>query len=222
MRLCTLTLFGLSAAILASCGGPSAVEYRLTFDTQEPAAVEELSKATIRVMQRRLDRIGGELMGQDIAKDSDGLTLTMNVSDSKSAKALTEEMTAPFDLQIMTQTDTATGSDVTVEGLGAFTRTGVAGEDLGMVRSGTNVDKKTGYVLIQFTDAGLAKMRDVFAKNVGKQLGLFVRGKLVSSLEVKGTDLQNPLVIDGVPNPEVAAIFADDVNVGNHVVVSPL
>lgn len=222
MRFSTLTAFGLSAAILAGCGGPADVSYRLTFDTQDPGQTEELSKASIRVMQRRLDNLGADLTGQTISKDADGVTVNLTVSSSAAADELTYQMTAPFDLQIMALAESATGADLTVEGMGGFNATGVTGDDIEMVRAGTNPETKGGYVIIDFTDAGTAKMEDIFASNVGNSLGLFVRGKLVSGLDVLSADLPDPLVIGGIPEPAYGQIFADDVNVGIHVTVSPL
>lgn len=222
MRFSTFTILGLSAAILVACNGQTSVDYRLTFDTQDPATVEELSKATIRVMQRRLERLNAEVLDQSIVRDADGVTLSLTISDSTIAQTLTEEMTAPFDMQIMLQAESATGADIAVEGMGGFNGTGITGKDLSIVRSGKNPETSGGYVLIPLTEKGLTVLRDVFTRNVGKNLGLFVRGNLVSTLAIKSADLPNPLVIDGVPDAELAAIFADDVNVGNHVTVSPL
>jgi hypothetical protein len=222
MKFHSLSVFALSAAFLVGCGGPGTVEYRLTFDTQDAGMVKEFTDATIRVMQRRMDRLGVDMTEQNIAKDSDGVTVTIGMSNGDAADALTEELTAPFDLNIMTMAESESGADLVVEGLGGFNATDVTHEDIKMVASGTNTETEGGYVLLHFTDAGIAKMRAVFAANVGKSIGLFVRGRLVSSLEVKSAELPSPLVIDGVPNPELAAIFADDVNVGSHVTVSPL
>jgi hypothetical protein len=222
MKFHALSVFALSAAFLVGCGGPATVEYRLTFDTQDAGLTKEFTDATIRVMQRRMDRLGVDMTKQDIAKDADGVTVTIGMSNGDTADALTKEMTAPFDLNIMTMAEAETGADLVVEGLGGFNATDITHEDINMVASGSNDATGAGYVLLHFTDAGLAKMRAVFAANVGNSIGLFVRGRLVSSLEVKSAELPSPLVIDGVPNPELAAIFADDVNVGTHVTVSPL
>jgi preprotein translocase subunit SecD len=222
MKFHSLSVLALSTAFLVGCGGPGTVDYRLTFDTQDAGMVKEFTDATIRVMQRRMDRLGVDMTKQEIAKDADGVTVSIGMSDGNAAQALTDELTAPFDLQIMTMAETETGADLVVEGLGGFNATNVTHEDIEMVASGMNDETGAGYILLHFTDAGDAKMRAVFASNVGKSIGLFVRGMLVSSLEVKSAELPSPLAIDGVPNPELAAIFADDVNVGSHVTVSPL
>ena len=213
-------LFGLSLAILAACGGPATVSYRLTFDSTDPATVEELSKAAIRVAERRLDRLGATITEQKIAKDVDGVTVELRISDAASAEALTSELTAPFDMQIMVETTEQ--ADITVEGFGGFKLTPVNGDDIVNILAAMNPEDKTGVVRINFTPEGLEEMRDLFRANVGKNIGLFVRGRLVSALTVESADLPNPLVIDGIPNVEMAMIFADDVNVGLHVTVTPL
>lgn len=214
-------LFGLSLAFLAACGGPTTVSYRLTFDVQDPVSVEELSKATIRVAERRLDRMGAEVTEKNVVKDAGGMTLTLGVSDATSAATLTDELTAPFDLQFMAAT-TESGADVMVEGFGGFNATGVTGDDLTHILAHANAETGGGLVRINFTDEGREKLRGVFSENVGNTIGLFVRGRLVSALEVKDASLPNPLVIDGIPDAELAQIFADDVNVGLRVTVTPL
>lgn len=220
MKARMFVIYGLSAAILAACGGPATTSYHLTFDTQDPGDVSMLTTATVRVMQRRLDRLGAELFGQHVVQDAEGANLEITASDKGALDELTAEMTAPFDLDIMVAT---TGSgDVAVEGYGSFAKTGVTGDDIRMVLAKAADNGVGASVQIRFTDDGLAKMRDLFKKNVGKDLGLFVRGRLVSALTVKSAELPNPLVIDGIPDAELATIFADDVNVGIHVTVTPL
>lgn len=218
----SLVISGLSLAILAGCGGPVTANYRLTFDTQDVGEVEVLTKATVRVAQRRLDRLGAELFGQHMVQDAEGANLELTISTSAGAKALEEELAAPFDLNIMAVTDDAATADVTVEGFGSFKKTAVNGDDIQMVTAKPNADGKGASVQIKLTEDGLGEMRELFKQNIGKSLGLFVRGKLVSALTVASSDVPNPLVIDGIPDAELASIFADDVNVGLHVTVTPL
>ncbi len=222
MHIARLSLFGLSLAILASCGGPATVSYRLTFDSTDPQTVEALTQATIRVMQRRLDRMGSALTEQTVTQDAEGANLTFTVEHAGAGEDLTAEMTTPFDLQIMESTTDVDTADLTVEGFGAFNKTDVSGKDIRNIEASTDPKTKGGIVQINFTPEGLAKMKTLFEDNVGNDLGLFVRGKLVSALTVQSADLPNPLVIDGIPDAELASIFADDVNVGTHVTVTPL
>ncbi len=217
----TFVISGLSLAILAGCGGPVTREYRLTFDSQDPEVVETLTKATIRVVERRLDRMRAQLFGQHTVQDPDGATLELTISSADGANAMAKEMTAPFDLEIMAAAPEGASGDIVVDGFGRFVKTGVSGDDIEIVGAIAKSDG-TATVQIRFTDAGLIEMRHVFVANVGKSLGLFVRGKLVSALIVQSADLPNPLVIDGVPDLELANIFADDVNVGLHVTATPL
>ena len=220
MRSRVTPIFGLSLLVLAACSG-SAVSYRLTFDTQDPQRVEELTDAALRVIERRLDRHGASLTERSVSQDADGATLDLTISDGGVAGALAEELAAPFDLQIMLGTTDVANADVTVEGLGAFDETGVTGEDIETVVASA-ADGGGAMVRIVFTEDGLAKMAKIFKENVNKDLGLFVRGRVVSVLTINSADRPNPLVIAGSPDAELAAIFADDVNVGIHVTVTPL
>lgn len=222
MRFRPSPLIGLSLAFLAACGGDATVRYRLTFDTQDPASVEELTQATVRVVERRLARMEAGLAEQNVIKDADGVTLELTVDDGAAAETLTSEMTAPFDLQIMIGTTDVANADVTVEGLGAFDETGVTGDDLVNVVAEANPETQGGRIEMYFTDEGRAELGGIFAANVGNDLGLFVRGRIVSALTIGAAELPSPLVIDGVPDAEMAQIFADDVNVGTHVTVTPL
>lgn len=221
MNMRAFVISGLSLAILVACGGPVTRDYRLTFDTQDPGEVEMFTKATVRVIQRRLERLDAQLFAQHTVQDADGATLELTISSSDGANALAEEMAAPFDLDIMAEAPAGASGDIVVEGFGAFVATGVTGEDIQIV---TTVGKETGGAIVQirFTDTGLTEMQELFRNNVGKRLGLFVRGKLVSALTIADATLPNPLLIDGVPDLELANIFADDVNVGLHVTVTPL
>lgn len=220
MRFHPLFLAPLSAVVLASCGSAT-VSYRLTFDTQDIAIEEEMTKAALRVISRRLDRLETAIGEQNIVKDADGVTVELVIPDRAAAETLTAELTQPFDLQIMTQTD-APNPDVTVEGLGGFAATGVTHDDIVRVSSVKSEDGAGAVVLIYFTDEGHAKLGEAFKASVGKTIGIFVRGALVSALTVTDPAAQNPLVISGVPDLELANIFADDVNVGAHVTVTPL
>ncbi len=221
MRFHTLTVLGLSVAILAACGGPTTVTYRLTFDTQDPTSVEELTKAAIRVAERRLERLDATLSEKNIVKDAEGVTLTLGVSDGESANILTEEMTSDFTFDIM-ETTTASGADVTVEGLGGFLRTDVNGDDIVSIVAAPSPGGQGALVRIKFTEEGLEQMRALFGTNVGKDLGLFVNDRLVSTMRVLDANFPTPLIIDGIPDIELAQIFADDVNVGLNVTVTPL
>lgn len=218
----SLTIFGLSLGILAACGGPATVTYRLTFDSTDPGTIEELTNATLRVAERRLDRMKATVEDSTITKDEAGVTLELKVSDAASAETLTAELTTPFDLHIMVATTDVANADVTVEGFGAFNETGVTGDDLVNIIASADPATNGGIIRINFTTEGLVKMRALFQNNVGNDLGLFVRGRLVSALTVASADMPNPLVIDGIPDAELARVFADDVNVGTHVTVTPL
>lgn len=85
-------------------------------------------------------------------------------------------------------------------------------------------DRSTGNIGIelQFTPSGRATLEHVFRNNAGRQLGIFVRGLLMSKLTIPDAMPEERIVIRGVPSEEAAEIFSADVNVGLHVTFAPL
>jgi len=63
-------------------------------------------------------------------------------------------------------------------------------------------------------------VKDALVKTKGTQVALIVRNQLVSTFQSQGIGREN-IFIDGVPTPELASIFSDDVNVGVHVTFVP-
>ena len=49
-----------------------------------------------------------------------------------------------------------------------------------------------------------------------------MRDQLVSTLLVDTDEVKDKIVIQSIPNPELAEIFSDDVNVGIHVTFTPV
>lgn len=216
----TLATTGLFLAFLTACSGPGSTTYRLTFDTQDPLTIDELTKATVRVMERRLDRMQVELLDKNIVKDAEGVTVELRVEDGNAVEPLTDELTQPFTAQMMLATDDPQPA-VMVEGLGGFNETDVSGDDVINVLAFADDDGQGATVQIRLTDDGHAALQEIFREHVGETLGLFVRGKLVSALTIVDPTVPNPFVIDGVPNIDIAQIFADDMNVGLNVTITP-
>ena len=94
-------------------------------------------------------------------------------------------------------------------------------EHLEWVEAAEELDNK-GRITLSFSPEGRELMRTVFRQNVGRNIGLFVREKLVAKLQVDTAELKDDIIITGIPSPELARVFADDVNVGLHVIFTPL
>lgn len=212
----------LSLLALTACGGPSTVSYRLDMDVTGTTQVQELTEASFRVIERRLDSMGATVEDKNIVRDGSGTLITVTTGNKETTDALTSQLTQPFDLQIMAEAGEGVTPDITVEGHGGFVLTGITGDDLAWVLGRQVPGQEIGEVQLQFTNAGRAKMNGLFETMQGKNIGLFVRGQLVSKLAVEAGAMDQALMISGIPTPELAGIFADDVNVGTHVTFTPI
>lgn len=214
-----LSMFiGLAALLLTSCSGGN-VTYKISFNTERAEEQSALLLASLRVIERRLSRMGDQLLEQDIkAKDGEHFII-LRIRERTAQETLTGELTSPFTLHVMQQSPEAT-ADIVVEGHGGFAKTPVTEKHLQWIEARAN--GKQGMIILDFTEEGRAEMQKVFRANRKKAIGLFVRGKLVSKLVVETDTVTDDIVIQNIPSLEIAKIFADDVNVGLHVTFVPV
>jgi len=213
-------LAAFAALLLTACGGGSyAVTYDLSFNVTDQTQVSNLSDAASRVVQRRLDNMGVIQPGIELGKEGSG-SLTVTVPDKEGADELTRQLTSPFTMQVMTQTGSGSTPDISVEGHGGFTKTDITTQDFVGVEAGKDGTGKVRARIIM-TDAGRAKMNALFKAQKGKNIGIFVRDRLISQLKITSDSLTDDLQIQNIPNLLVAEAFMDDVNVGLHVVYTP-
>ncbi len=205
--------------VLAACTGNSEVKYRLTFDVQDPEEVELFTQAALRVIDRRLERLNASVAESEITKDANGVTVTLHIPETVE-ETLTNELTAPFDVDFLLSTNEAE-PDTTVEGMGGFNLTGIGSGTLLGVTASQDETTNTGIIVLHFNEEGTVQMQKLFRENVGKDIALFVRGLLVSKFAIASSDFNSMLVIQPIPDYELAKIFADDMNVGLHVTVTP-
>ncbi len=218
--LATLTL----SLLLASCGQQT-VKLKVTFDTKDPTLRADLSTAALHVIQGRLQGMKKELLGKTVLEDGDTETITLRVADADTATKLRERLTAPFTMEIMKQVDEGQG-DVKTDKNGEFKATGLTTRSFDWVTVGpavTENGKTMGSVILTFTGDGQKLLKDIFAKNSGGTIGVFVRGILMSKKLIdKADSTLTSISVDGIPSPGLAAAFADDSNVGLHVTFTPL
>lgn len=189
-------------------------------DTEETA---KLAEQTRDVMQRRLESMGEENVKTETVSSASGSAIvavtTKNIGPLNS---LTDAMMQPFDFAILSQAQDGEKADVTVEKYGAFVKTGITGADLSWVEADQEPGKDLGRVHLVFTINGRNKIAALFKKMKGKNIGIFVRGQLISLLQVETDELKEDIVIQDIPSVDLAHAFADDVNVGIHVTITPL
>jgi hypothetical protein len=208
--------------LLAGCGS-SVLSYRLTYDTQDAARKTELSQAAERVLGRRLIGLKQDnVQPSDIKISADENTVEVHAASAAIANELTRQLTQPFTMSIMIQTESGASADLSNPKFGSFDQTGITEKDFDWVKAGNSGTMKgKGAVLLTFTKDGGVKLQEIFSANRGKTIGVFVRGLLMSRKVVTPQDTQESILVDGVPSAELASVFADDVNVGLHVKFAP-
>lgn len=211
----------LTLLTVSGCGGKSTVTYTLSFDTQSSEEQTALSLASIRVIERRLERIGELVLKKDIVTEDGTISLSLVLKNPEAAETLTRELIQPFSLAIMEEAPEAEAETV-VAGHGGFRSTGITQVHLKRVDAGEDIQAPgKGQAILFFTEEGREHMTEAFRKNKGKAIGLFIRGKLVSKLLVETDTVLDTILIREIPSVELASIFADDVNVGLHVTFTP-
>lgn len=204
----------LSVFALASCGKAVSVQYTMTFDSQETGRKLDLASASGRMIERRLMGLKQDPDRGDVSVQGD--LLTVKVKDAKTAEILTEQITQPIDLHVMVEADDAS-ADIRNEQYGAFKDTSLGGQHIDWVSAKASSQKGKAVVVINFNPQGKELLNTIFEQNRGKKMGIFVRGILMSQKLIDDKDTQSSIMVDGVPNLELALTFADDVNVGVHV-----
>ncbi len=222
-RLLLITSFAL---LISGCGGSKTLTYSVQFDTTDISRRNDLSLSARKVVERRLERLNGTLNNFDLTFDekTDATTIMLEVGNTKAADALNEEMTAPFNFELRSLASEHQDGDIDVENVGSFRATGITGTDVDWVEGQTiEPPLSRGRILIGFTEAGRQKIQTLFQEQKGNTIGIFVRERLAASVgAVEGSEVQNVLVIDGVPSGDLAKVFADDMNTGIHMTFSPI
>lgn len=213
----------LAALLLLAACGTTKVAYRISFNTDDAERQSSLTIASLRVIERRLSRMGDQLQEQDIKTRDRDVILSLSIRDKEAATTLTAELLKPFTLQIMEQSPENEADAVVVEGHGGFRAAGVTQEHLQWVEARPyGPEEKQGMAILYFTPEGRTAMQKIFKRNRGKAIGIFVRGQLVSKLTVDTDKVEDDIVIQNIPSYEIARMFADDMNVGLHVTFAPV
>lgn len=222
-RLLSTSLVTAACIALAACGQTGAANYRVVFEpTLTPDKVQEVATGAARVIQRRVDAMKGTVKNINVQTKEKEATITSTVDPPALVSPLTDQLSEAFTLRIMRSTNPGESPDMTVQGDRNFNETGVTEKDILWVTASKNEKEPTkGTVLVTFNDEGKKKLKKVFKATRGKQVALFLRGRLVSSFtNTSGAEREN-ILIEGIPSADLAAAFADDVNVGVYAKIVP-
>ncbi|ALM10183.1 MAG TPA: hypothetical protein DEB30_04340 [Candidatus Peribacter riflensis] len=204
---------------LTGCGA-STVQLKALVTAEDPTLRSQWLEAGKRVIERRLSRWeNGPDPQVTVEELSDGSVLfSFRTQNTEARETMTQELLTPFSLRVMLASTDDTG-DLFVEEQGWFNDTGLTQAHILWTESAADQDGK-GVVRLVFSEEGRALLRDVFQKNPAGILGLFVRDKLMSKMQIESSEPKEEITITGIPVPDLAAIFADDVNVGTHITFS--
>lgn len=213
-----LALFAVTLS-LAGCSSQT-LTYDAAFSTRDAERQTNLTQGVKNVIEGRLLSQGKKPGKISVLPKENGLTVTVEVPDEEAAMLLTQGLTAPFTMEIMKQVSEGQG-DIISDKFGEFKETGIRTEHFDWVTAITAESEEEnvsmGAAKIDFTPAGQKLLQDMFSKNRGSVIGIFVRGQLMSKKVIDMTDTQAAIAIDGIPRADLATAFADDVNVGLHV-----
>lgn len=203
-------------AVLTGCNTSNTLTAAATVDSTNSGRIIELIQAAERVLTRRL--AGAEVKNAVVSvapTSGNKATVTIKLPDAAAVETgtriLSEEFT--FDLRLEDGTvKNAEGVDVP-----NWVATGINGSHLVWIQPIRDQETNDVGVELLFSDDGRQILNKIFAENVGKDLGIFVRDLLVSKLSIPAEPIGESIIISGIPSAKVAEIFADDVNVGLHV-----
>jgi preprotein translocase subunit SecD len=185
----------------------------------DTAKQQVLFPAAERVIARKLASIdikNARISVLHFGGDKATLTVGLkNMEQIEAADALVQEKLT-FDIRVEESPASTTADAV-------WKDTGVTAKQLEWIQPLTNPTTSEVGVELQFTDEGKMLLSKAFADNAGKNIGIFVRGLLVSKMTISSTPLQSShIIIGGIPSAKVAEIFSEDVNVGTHLTFTPV
>lgn len=203
---------------LAGCGS-SNVRLSLAFDVEDSVQRTVLLEESKKVITRRLSRFEDATPSAMTVENKSGgsVLLSFDVQNDEARETLVSELLTPYSLKVMLAT-TGTG-DLFVEEQGWFTDTGITQDDILWTEGAADSEGK-GIVRLVFSEEGREKLATLFRDHLGGTMGLFVRDRLMAKMPIDTAEPKEEIVIAGIPVPDMAGIFADDLNVGTHVIFS--
>lgn len=208
--------------LLTACSTQQTVKYRLDFDIEDKNIQQSLLTTSQEVIERRLAHLGKQMVSKSVEIVDGKPVLHITLPDADTAKALTDELTEPFNLTVMGETGPGEKVDVTIQDRGNYTKSDITEQDFEWVEARKDPNSNKGEVGLKLTDEGKTKIQALFKRMKGKSVGIFVRGNLVSLLKVETDQVPNDLIIHDVPSADIAQIFADDMDTGLHVIFTPV
>lgn len=217
MTIRSILLVAASAATLAACtsSAPVALRYDITYKDLPAGAEEVMPEAITNVIGGRLGSMGVMPTDLKVEPSGSGAVATVTVP-SGAADEVTTQLTAPYTLRFLRQTGTGETVTVNVARYGDFSESGLNETHVTWVEAGVDAEG-LGQVTITFNEPGHQLLASLAETDAGRQYGLFAKGRLISLFTMQA-DFGGDIVLNKIPSAEMAAVFADDVDVGLHTV----
>jgi hypothetical protein len=217
MTIRSILLVAASAAALAACSSsaPVALRYNIAYKDLPAGAEEMMPRAITNVVGGRLGSLGVTPTDLKVEPSGSGAVATVTVP-AGAADEVTKQLSDPYTLRFLRQTGTGETVTVNVAKYGDFSESGLNETHVTWVEAALDAEGQ-GQVTISFNDAGHQLLASLAETDAGRQYGLFAKGRLISLFTMQA-DFGGDIVLNKIPSAELAAIFADDVDVGLHAV----
>lgn len=209
---------------LAACGRKeTTLTYTMTVNRPTAAEVVTLINASERVLVRRLSALGEKKpIVTAVPAGASGGVLGIALQSDEIAPRVKQILSEPFTFDIRLEKPAASGATASSGGNASdWIPTGIDRRHLIGVQSVVSDKSGEAAIDLTFTDEGRRLLTALFAEHKGENIGIFVRDLMVSSLKIESENVQEHIVISGVPSSAVAQVFTDDVNVGLYVEFTP-
>ncbi len=210
----------LSVTVVA-CGGTwQRQTYDVALDTDTAARRVELLMALEQVATRRLLSRGIEAVALTSPKGNGGTLTISNIATEEAGEEIRALLAEPFTFDVRYEVIPEATEEDAEQPVPAWESTPLNGSHLTWIEVLPQEDG-TASAELQFNEEGRRIFNELLAEEDKDTLGIFVRDFLVSKVTISASQLQERILISGIPSVGMATVFAEDVNVGLHVKLTP-
>ncbi len=216
-----ITLFLATALFLVSCQPSTTatdITYRLEIKESGKSHTEELIEAAKRSIERRLDAMGESAESINDREEAGVHYIDIDLTNDNGSGSLTAQLREPFSFEIMKSVPLE-DADIVVAETEGYGRTDISTADFAWLtaKGDASVPTEKGTVEVEFTSEGLADKKALFAAELGKNVGIFVRQRPVYKLLVERADVDSDTLVMNIPQAELGYVFADDMNTSLYI-----
>lgn len=210
-----LLIVGITSILLAACAQETTLKYEVTLRAPDATKAMILTEAVERVLIRKMTAQSIENPMVTVVPSGTGSAiLSIVVPDENTADIVRNLVEEDFTFDLRIEDTAATGQQEGAFDPARWQPAGITGALVTWVQAVGNSRTNEIGVDMTFNQDGQERIKTIFKENVGRNIGIFVRGLLVSKMNIVSADIGDTLSISGVPSAAIAEVFADDVDVG--------